>query len=96
MRNHGHDGKFSSQAAGGQGPPGARDVIVGNRGLRDLCRRCAPYFAGAEEEEYEFRRLRESRRSFATAELSDEKVKAIGASCRHLRHKHLDEMPDPK
>jgi len=37
------------------------------------------YFVGPEEYE-EFRRYREHRRSFATADLPDEKVRAIGAS----------------
>ena len=43
------------------------------------------YFVGPDEYE-EFRRFRESRRSFATAELSEEKVKAIGASRMDARH----------
>jgi len=53
------------------------------------------YFIGADEYE-EFKRFRESRRSFATAELSEDKVKAIGASRMDSRHKHLDRMLDPK
>lgn len=53
------------------------------------------YFIGPEEYE-EFRRYRESRRSFATTELPEAKVKAIGASRMHPRHKHLDSMLDPK
>jgi hypothetical protein len=53
------------------------------------------YFIGPDEYE-EFRRFRESRRSFATAELSEEKVKAIGASRMDARHKHLDSMLDSK
>jgi PHD/YefM family antitoxin component YafN of YafNO toxin-antitoxin module len=53
------------------------------------------YFIGAEEYE-EFKRYRESRRSFATAELSDEKIAAIGASRMDARHAHLDAMLDPK
>jgi len=53
------------------------------------------YFVGADEYE-EFKRFRESRRSFATAELPEEKVKAIGASRMDARHKHLDKLLDPK
>ncbi len=53
------------------------------------------YFVGADEYE-EFKRFRESRRSFATAELPGEKVKAVGASRMDARHKHLDAMLDPK
>lgn len=53
------------------------------------------YFVGADEYE-DFRRFRDSRRSFATVELSDEKVKAIGASRMDKRHKHLDVLLDPK
>ncbi len=53
------------------------------------------YFVGPDEYE-EFQRYRESRRSFATAELPDEKVKAIGTSRMHRRHAHLDRMLDRK
>jgi PHD/YefM family antitoxin component YafN of YafNO toxin-antitoxin module len=53
------------------------------------------YFIGADEYE-EFKRYRESRRSFATAELSDERIKAIGASRMDAGHTHLDAMLDPK
>ena len=49
------------------------------------------YFVGPDEYE-EFKRFRESRRSFATADLSEEKVKAIAASRMDKRHKHLDSM----
>ncbi len=49
------------------------------------------YFVGPEEYE-EFKRFRESRRSFATAELAEEKVKAIGNSRMDRRHKHLDAL----
>jgi len=49
------------------------------------------YFVGPDEYE-DFKRYRESRRSFATAELSEEKVKAIGASRMDSRHAHLDTM----
>jgi hypothetical protein len=53
------------------------------------------YFVGADEYE-EFKRFQESRRSFATAELSEERVTAIGASRMDARHKHLDKLLDPK
>ena len=57
--------------------------------------RITGYFVGPDEYE-EFRRFQESRRSFATAELPEEKVKAIGASRMDRRHPHLDAMLDPK
>jgi hypothetical protein len=57
--------------------------------------RITGYFVGPDEYE-EFRRFQESRRSFATAELPEEKVKAIGASRMDRRHAHLDTMLDPK
>jgi hypothetical protein len=53
------------------------------------------YFVGPEEYE-EFKRFRESRRSFATAELPKEKVEAIRASRMDPRHAHLDKLLDPK
>ena len=53
------------------------------------------YFIAADEYE-EFKRFRENRRSFATAELPDEKVKAISASRMDKRHKHLDALLDRK
>ena len=53
------------------------------------------YFIGPDEYE-EFKRFRESRRSFATAELSEERVEAIGSSRMDRRHTHLDRMLDPK
>jgi hypothetical protein len=53
------------------------------------------YFVGADEYE-EFKRFRESRRSFATADLSDEKIKAIGASRMDARHAPLNRLLDPK
>jgi hypothetical protein len=57
--------------------------------------RITGYFIGPDEYE-EFRRFRESRRSFATAELPDEKVEAIRASRMDPRHAHLDAMLDRK
>ncbi len=53
------------------------------------------YFVGADEYE-EFKRFRDSRRSFATVELSDERVKAIKVSRMDRRHKHLDALLDRK
>jgi hypothetical protein len=53
------------------------------------------YFVGPDEYE-EFKRFLESRRSFATAELPEEKVRAIGASRMDKRHAHLDTLLDPK
>ena len=53
------------------------------------------YFVGPDEYE-EFKRFRESRRSFATAELPEEKVEAIRTSRMDPRHAHLDKMLDPK
>jgi len=53
------------------------------------------YFVGPDEYE-EFKRFRDSRRSFATAELSEERVKAIGASRMDKRHRHLDTLLDRK
>jgi len=38
----------------------------------------------------------ERRRSFATAELSDEKIKAIAGSRMDRRHAHLNALLDPK
>ncbi len=53
------------------------------------------YFIGPTEYE-EFRRFRELRLSFATAELSDEKIRAIAGSRMDSRHDHLDAMLDPE
>jgi hypothetical protein len=53
------------------------------------------YFVGPDEYE-EFKRFRESRRSFATAELPEEKVEAIRTSRMGGRHAHLDKLLDPK
>ena len=57
--------------------------------------RITGYFVGPEEYE-EFRRFQESRRSFATAELSEERVEAIRGSRMDPRHAHLDRLLDPK
>jgi hypothetical protein len=57
--------------------------------------RITGYFVGPDEYE-EFKRFQESRRSFATAELPEEKVEAIGTSRMDARHAHLNDMLDPK
>ena len=51
------------------------------------------YFIGPDEYE-EFRRFRESRRSFATVELPEQKTEAIRAS--DMDSAHLDKLLDPK
>jgi hypothetical protein len=53
------------------------------------------YFLAPEEYE-EFKRFKQRRRSFATAELSDEKAEAIGASRMDARHAHLDALLERK
>jgi PHD/YefM family antitoxin component YafN of YafNO toxin-antitoxin module len=53
------------------------------------------YFVSPDEYE-EFKRFRESRRSFATTELSEERVEAIRSSRMDRRHAHLDKMLDPE
>jgi hypothetical protein len=55
----------------------------------------AGYFVAPDEYE-EFRRFKQRRRSFATAELSDESVEAIGPSRMDERHAHLDSLLEPK
>jgi hypothetical protein len=57
--------------------------------------RITGYFVGPEEYE-ELQRLRQNRRSFATAELPKEKVAAIKASRMDERHAHLDALLDPE
>lgn len=53
------------------------------------------YFVAPDEYE-EFRRFKQRRRSFATAELSDEQVEAIGRSRMDERHSHLDAILEKK
>ena len=53
------------------------------------------YFVSPDEYE-EFKRYRESRRSFATADLSDERVEAIRSSRMDPRHVDPDKMLDPE
>jgi len=53
------------------------------------------YFVGPDDYE-EFKRFRNQRHSFATEELSDEKIKAIAASRMEPRYAHLDGLLDPE
>lgn len=53
------------------------------------------YFVAPDEYE-EFRRFKQRRRSFATADLSDERAHAIGSSHMDDRHAHLDSLLEPK
>ncbi|HYA07021.1 MAG TPA: type II toxin-antitoxin system Phd/YefM family antitoxin [Xanthobacteraceae bacterium] len=53
------------------------------------------YFVGAHEYE-ELLKLKGNRRSFATADLSDEKVSAITSSRMAKRHDHLNKVLDRK
>ena len=53
------------------------------------------YFVSPDEYE-EFKRFRESRLSFATSELPEEKVEAIRASRMNPRRAHLNKMLDPE
>jgi PHD/YefM family antitoxin component YafN of YafNO toxin-antitoxin module len=55
--------------------------------------RTTGYFIAAEDYEA-FKRFKESRRSFATVDLSEEKARAISASRMDERHAHLDAMLD--
>jgi PHD/YefM family antitoxin component YafN of YafNO toxin-antitoxin module len=55
--------------------------------------RTTGYFIAAEDYEA-FKRFKDSRRSFATTELSEEKAAAISASRMDVRHAHLDAMLD--
>jgi hypothetical protein len=55
----------------------------------------AGYFIAPDEYE-EFRRFKQHRRCFATADLSDERVQAIGSSRMDERHAHLDDVLEPK
>lgn len=55
--------------------------------------RTTGYFVAAEDYEA-FARFKESRRSFATVDLPEEKADAIGASRMDDRHAHLDALLD--
>jgi hypothetical protein len=53
------------------------------------------YFVAAHEYE-ELLKLKGNRRSFATADLSGEKVRTITSSRMAKRHNHLNKVLDPK
>jgi hypothetical protein len=53
------------------------------------------YFVPADEYEA-FARFQAQKRSFATAELPDEKIKAIAATKMDRRHDHLNKLLDEK
>ena len=55
--------------------------------------RTTGYFIAAEDYEA-FKRFKESRRSFATVDLSEEKARAISSARMDERHAHLDTMLD--
>lgn len=55
----------------------------------------AGYFVGADEYE-DFIRYKARRRSFATAELSAERVQAVAKSRMNARHKPLNKLLEPK
>jgi hypothetical protein len=48
------------------------------------------------QDDEESRRLKRRRRSFATTDLPDEMVQAIGSSRMDERHAHLDAILEPK
>jgi len=75
-------GRYRMQAQRGAVPVSSRGRIAG-------------YFVGPDEYE-EFKRFRERQRSFATSELPEPKVEAIGASRMDARHVHLDMLLDEK
>lgn len=53
------------------------------------------YFVGPDGYEA-FKRFQDKRHSFATEELSDEKIKAIARSRMDPRHDHLSTLLDPQ
>ena len=53
--------------------------------------RIAGYFVAPDEYE-EYERMKAQRRSFATAELGEDKVRAVARSRMHHRHQHLDAL----
>jgi PHD/YefM family antitoxin component YafN of YafNO toxin-antitoxin module len=55
--------------------------------------RTTGYFIAAEDYEA-FKRFRDSRRSFATVDLSEENAKVISSSRMDARHAHLDATLD--
>jgi hypothetical protein len=77
-----HFGRYRMLAQGEAVPVSSHGSIAG-------------YFVAPDEYE-EFRRFKQRRRSFATAELSDEQVREIGASRMDELYAHLDAVLDPK
>jgi len=57
--------------------------------------RITGYFVGPDEYEA-FKRFKESHRSFATAELSEDKVREIASTSMDARHDHLNALLDQK
>ena len=57
--------------------------------------RITGYFVPPDEYE-EFERFRAQRRSFATVDLAEDKVRAVAAARMDPRHDHLNAMLDPK
>lgn len=55
----------------------------------------AGYFVSPHEYE-ELQKMRNKRRRFLTAELSDEEAERIGSSRMDSRHDHLNKLLDPK
>jgi hypothetical protein len=53
------------------------------------------YFVPADEYQ-EFMRFKAQRRSFATADLSEDEVRAIAEARMDARHDHLNTLLDPK
>jgi hypothetical protein len=53
------------------------------------------YFIAPHEYE-DYARMKASRRSFATAELSEDKIEAVAKARMHPRHKHLDALLESK
>jgi hypothetical protein len=53
------------------------------------------YFVPPDEYE-EFERFRAQRRSFATVDLAEDKVRAVAATKMDPRHDHLNALLDPK
>jgi PHD/YefM family antitoxin component YafN of YafNO toxin-antitoxin module len=53
--------------------------------------RIAGYFIAPDEYE-DYERMKAQRRSFATADLGDEKVEAVAGARMHRRHAHLNKL----
>jgi hypothetical protein len=57
--------------------------------------RITGYFVRPDEYE-DFMRFRSQRRSFATADLPEERVRGVAETRMDERHKHLNDLLDPK